>query len=284
MDAIIKKFFVVIILVLLVMSSQIVSAEDWSSIRNFSSKSDLARWIENGRRNGQTEFNFTLTNMNVTVDELTNEIANDGGSKLLPPDPNSINYYTYYVNELPGTRVANAYLSGDTSKLTAEEMKLYIEAIRIVMAAREYSYDAVERERYIHDEICKRSKPISIGDENRYYRDENEDYIRDKNGFKKLKPFATAIGVLNNGYNGEAICSGYSDAFYMLCRMCELDVVRIGGKNINSGNGHGWNAIKLNGAVYFVDVFWDDEGNSDEFFNKSAEFFRQEHAWNYVAF
>ena len=67
----------------------------------------------------------------------------------------------------------------------------------------------------------------------------------------------------------------------MLCRMCNLDVVRVGGMHVG-GNGHEWNAIKLNGKVYFVDVYWDDEGNTDEFFNKSAEFFRQEHSWDYV--
>ena len=64
----------------------------------------------------------------------------------------------------------------------------------------------------------------------------------------------------------------------MLGRMCKLNVVRVG------GGEHMWNAIKLDGKIYFIDVTWDDQKNTYEFFNKSAEFFRKEHSWNYLAF
>ncbi|MBR0061822.1 MAG: hypothetical protein IJP68_10135 [Selenomonadaceae bacterium] len=67
------------------------------------------------------------------------------------PLPGNYNYYTYYLNELPGTRVANAYLSGDKSKLTAEEQQLYNVAVGIVTEANKYSSE-IEKERYIHDE------------------------------------------------------------------------------------------------------------------------------------
>ena len=279
----IKRFLIALIVGLFVMSLQIAFAEDWSSVRNFSSKADLARWIETGRREGHTVFNFTLTNMNVTADEMSNGITVGAGDVLKSPLPGNYNYYTYYLNELPGTRVANAYLSSDKRtawlKLTAEEKQLYNVAVGIVTEANKYSSE-IEKERYIHDEICRRAEPMRFA-EDRYYRDKNGDYVKDNVGNKKIKPFATAAGVLNNGENGQGICSAYGDAFYMLCRMCNLDVVRVGGMHVG-GNGHEWNAIKLNGKVYFVDVYWDDEGNTDEFFNKSAEFFRQEHSWDYV--
>ena len=283
-----KRCLLAVIVALLVTSSQIAAAEDWSSVRNFNSKAELARWIEAGRRQGQTEFNFTLSNMTVTAREMSNEIAVDAGGRLAEPDNGSYNYYTYYVNELPGTHVANAYRSGDTSKLTAEELKLYNVAVEIVNEANKKYGTPRAKELYIHNEICRRASPIR-GDEDRYYRNSNGDYLRDENGHKRIKPFATAIGVLNNGYNGQGNCSGYSDAFYMLCRMLNLNVVRVGGSQIG-GNPHAWNAITFSGfkafddgKIYFVDVMWDDDNNDvSEFFNKSAEFFRQDHSWNYV--
>ena len=67
---------------------------------------------------------------------------------------------------------------------------------------------------------------------------------RDKNGNRKIKSFATAIGVLNNGEYGQSDCGGYSDAFYMLSRMCKLNIVKVG------GGKHMWNAIKLDGKIY----------------------------------
>ena len=55
-----KRCLLAVIVALLVTSSQIAAAEDYNSVRNFNSKAELARWIEAGRRQGQTEFNFTI--------------------------------------------------------------------------------------------------------------------------------------------------------------------------------------------------------------------------------
>lgn len=121
----IKKFLVAVILCLLVMSSQIVFAADvdWNSAPRIGSKAQLANYIEEGRRRGQTEFNFVLTNFKLSTDR---EIANKERDRLL-------NEYCYSFAFAPsvslngvmgtgqltyrilkgysGTRVANAYLS-----------------------------------------------------------------------------------------------------------------------------------------------------------------------------
>ena len=72
-----------------------------------------------------------------------------------------------------------------------------------------------------------------------------------------LKSFCTAIGVKiddKRGYN----CEGYADSFYMLGRMCNLDVRRIYGTAKGSDGqwgGHAWNWITFsNGKSYCVDV------------------------------
>ena len=274
-----KKFFTAVILAVFILSAQIATAADWNTVKHCNTKAELARWIEEGRQNGQKEFNFTLANSNVTADEMVTEIAIDSGGSLKSPLLGNYEYYTYYVNEYPGTNVANAYLSSNKYQawlnLSAEEQKLYNIAVGIVNEANKRNSD-LEKARYLHDEICRRTTYYT--ERKRYYINENGDYIRDKNGNRKIKSFATAIGVLNNGEYGQSDCGGYSDAFYMLGRMCKLNVVRVG------GGEHMWNAIKLDGKIYFIDVTWDDQKNTYEFFNKSAEFFRKEHSWNYLAF
>lgn len=259
-----KKFFVAVILGLLVMSSQIVSAADidWNSAPRINSKAQLANYIENGRRKGQTEFHFVFLGENISnkaeFDDFNFELA-----QYIAPAPNIhlelVRYGTgqfilKVTKDFPGNHVANAYLSSNQQQawmnLTNEEKKLYNIAVGIVNEANKRSSE-VEKARYIHDEICKRVKK---------YQNENE---RNK----------TAIGALIDGY---AQCRGYSDAFYMLGRMAGLNVRRIGGKF--DGGWHFWNTITLsNGKSYCVDVTMDDGYNTDEWFLANYEVMKRHH-------
>ena len=260
------------ILGLLVMSSQIAAADvDWNSVPHFNNKAELATYIENGRRRGQTEFNFVLTYNKVNnYDELV-KLSEELGNRIAPAqDSNSSvprndldtpqwgsGRLTYIIKkEYPGVHVANAYLSRQQDiawkNLDDEEKLLYSEALTIVNEANKRSSE-VEKARYIHDEICKRIKK---------YQNENE---RDK----------TAVGALIDGY---AQCQGYSDAFYMLGRMCGLDVRIIGGSAIDKNGqwgSHQWNTITFNdGKTYFVDV---TNGN---LFKVTYEDIKQTHSWD----
>ena len=130
--------------------------------------------------------------------------------------------------------------------LTNEEQKLYNIAVGIVDEANKRSSE-VEKARYIHKVICDSVKE---------YKVENE---RNK----------TAIGALIDHY---AHCSGYSDAFYMLGKMCGLSVRKISAR-INKDNGkHVLNTITFsNGRTYFVDVTNDDTNNTNIFFCAGRE-------------
>ena len=79
----------------------------------------------------------------------------------------------------------------------------------------------------------------------------------------------TAIGALIDGY---AQCQGFTDAFYMLGRMCGLNVGRIGGTKDNGKILHAWNWITFSdGKSYCVDVTLDDGYNYDKWFLSTYE-------------
>ena len=254
-----KKFFTAVILAVFILSAQIAFAADvdWNSAPRINSKAQLANYIENGRRKGQTEFNFVITYVKLNNEDEFNNWLKEFNEYIVV-----VQHYNYnrvgfgtvgfifkITNEYPGTRVANAYLSRNKEQawmnLTAEEQKLYNIAVGIVDEAKKRNSE-VEKARYIHDEICKRVLQ---------YKNENE---RDK----------TALGALIDGY---AQCQGYSDAFYMLGRMCGLNVCRIGGI-VDGRSGHAWNFITFSdGKSYCVDVTMDDTYNYDRWFLATYE-------------
>lgn len=239
-----KRCLLTVIVALLVMSSQIVAHADmdvssvnWDSVPRFSNRSDLASYIEDGRRKGQTEFYFVLTNVVISNKEEYDRFFREefvGGYVSAPRIDRGVVYGTgrlaYRIyREYPGMLVANAYISKDKYqawlKLTAEEQKLYNVAVGIVDEANKRSSE-VEKARYIHDEICRRA----------HYKNENE-----RN--------TTALGLID----GYVQCRGYTDAFYMLGRMCGLNVRKINGTR--DGSAHMWNWITFkDGKSYFVDV------------------------------
>ena len=61
--------------------------------------------------------------------------------------------------------------------------------------------------------------------------------------------------------NGCAICSGYAKAYKLLLDAVGIENTLLTGKTSEDGGdpvAHIWNAVKLNGAWYYVDVTWDD--------------------------
>ena len=255
MSVIVRKFFVALLLGLLVISSSIAAAEDvdWDSAPRIGSKAQLVRYIESERRKGHTTFHIVLTN-DLKVGNEANRtpfaelVCVPWCTKANVVFSDGINtYMTYEIREYPGTRVANAYLSGNTINLTYEECELYNKAVEIAVEAQKYS-NPVDKEWYIYNEIRRRTKFQSHSNEN-------------------------AIGALIIGFTN---CQGYSDAFYMLGRMCGLDVMRISGKVLNKygeWEGHQWNVITFdNGNTYYhVDVSSYNENNPRKYFNATIE-------------
>ena len=269
-----KKIFSAAILTLFMLSSQIAFAAnnyyDWSKVQHISSKSGLANYLESQSRAGQTVIPVVLTNgLSIPIQET---IIICPGSRLMQEIVSSDGQNTrvvYTLKEYPGTRVANAYISGDTGWLSQEEMKLYNVAVGIVNKIRKENKYLEHRAMSIYWEIMNRTSFVSSDDMSHQPR------------------FVTAIGAL---IDGKANCQGYSDAFYMLGRMCGLDVGRMSGTANNVP--HMWNTVRYSpqGSVYFVDVTWGDshlqkskDGKRADFyiyFNAPVEIMQVTHSWD----
>lgn len=57
-------------------------------------------------------------------------------------------------------------------------------------------------------------------------------------------------------FNKAAVCQGYAVTFYVMMTELGIPCTIVGGTA--NGGGHAWNAVKLDGYWYFVDVTWDD--------------------------
>ena len=266
----IKKFFVAVLAALFMLSPRISFAEipiDWNRVQRISSKSDLARYIEASRQRNEDFLPVILTNgLTINVHEFITLCPSSVVSQKVIANDGQNMRVIFQIKDYPGTRVANAYLSGNTDWLSADEKQLYNAAVAIVNEANKRNND-LGKELYIYEQIMHRATYLT-GDMNNQPR------------------FVTAMGVL---LDGKANCQGYADAFYMLGRMCGLNVNRISGKA--GGGGHAWNTITFkDGRTYFVDTTWDDSNikfggfrnfNSYVYFNAPVEIMQATHSWDW---
>ena len=137
-----------------------------------------------------------------------------------------------------GARIAHAYLTGDRSGLTKEELLTYKKAIQIVNKIKSMKVSKLEKLLRIHDKIT------GICD---YYTEKFPPY-------PTVPHFTTALGVF---IDHKANCQGYSDSFYMLGTMAGFNVGYLHG--IAGGGKHIWNTIDIDDKTYCMDVTWDDK-------------------------
>lgn len=263
-----KKIFIAAIIAVSVLSAQIAAAAppiDWSKVKRISNKTELGQYIESQRRAEETTIPVILANgLTVTGQDFITlcpsslvswqTVANDGKNI----------HMLYTLMDYPGTKVANAYLRGDTTWLKDEEKRLYDAAVKIVNEAKKRN-GMINQEIYIYNEIMNRSIYLT-GD------------------MSNQPHFVTAYGVL---IEHKANCQGYADAFYMLGRMMGWNVGRMSGTA--GGGAHAWNWIEINGKKYFVDATWDETsikyGDATHkgyvYFNAPVEIMQDTHSWDW---
>ncbi len=66
--------------------------------------------------------------------------------------------------------------------------------------------------------------------------------------------------------DGKAVCEGYARAMQYLLQKCGIECAEAAG-NIQketgeSGGGHAWNIVKIDGDYYYLDTTWDDSSNT----------------------
>ena len=75
---------------------------------------------------------------------------------------------------------------------------------------------------------------------------------------------------------GRAVCAGYAQLFYVMCRAVDLPVRIIRGEaySMDTWDGHSWNAVEIEGTWYQVDCTWDEGLTMDQwaFFLKGTDF------------
>ena len=77
----------------------------------------------------------------------------------------------------------------------------------------------------------------------------------------------TSVSVFLKGkkWNNLIMCEGYAKAFKILCDAFQMDSALLIGESINpqqEKEAHMWNAVKVEGKWYAVDVSWDDQGDN----------------------
>lgn len=271
-----KKFILTVTFILVAIIQNIVSAADlnsvdWNNAPRFGNKQDFINYIKNCEYNCKASVPVVFTNgLFVNVEEFVKFAQNCQYVNITWwKDNNGQPTKTLYeLTFYPGTKVAYAYRTGDTSILSGEEWQLYNIAVGIVNEANQQPTTLL-KELYLHDAITKRVKY--------YTRQTNE----------KAPRHCNAIGAL---IDGRANCQGYSDAFYMLGTMGGFNVGKMSGIS-NNGKGnepHVWNTINLGGGnIYAVDVTWDDatfttsegEYNHYIYFNAPLEIMQTTHTW-----
>lgn len=61
------------------------------------------------------------------------------------------------------------------------------------------------------------------------------------------------------------ICGGYADTFNLLARKAGLESVYVSGVVAESGSGHAWNHVKVDGGWKAIDTTWNDGGDETEY-------------------
>jgi hypothetical protein len=152
----------------------------------------------------------------------------------------------FTVEYKQSSKVARAYLTGDTSKLTRADARVFAAAVDVLGRITAAGMSDYELEKAVHDYI------VSSCDY------DYENYVRDTLAPEVYTPYGVLI-------NGAAVCDGYSLTFKLFMDMLgiECDVVTGQGFGDAAAVSHAWNRVLLGGAYYLVDVTWDDPVGAD---------------------
>ncbi|MBQ8388321.1 MAG: hypothetical protein IJX46_05310, partial [Clostridia bacterium] len=143
--------------------------------------------------------------------------------------------YSYYSNSETVTRVLPKYLMvGDE---LAAAKAVYEAEVQKILAGIDGSMSEFEKELYIHDLLAERIV-----------------YAESDNAH-------SSYGAL---VEGVAVCEGYAEALQYLLQRAGIESFLMVGYGVDPGTGvserHEWNAVKLGGKFYQVDLTWNDQG------------------------
>lgn len=118
---------------------------------------------------------------------------------------------------------------------------------------------------------------------------EMSDYEKEKTLHDMLAIHVSYISADNahNAYGalveGKAVCEGYAEALQYLLQRAGIQSVEIFGYGINPSTGvgepHAWNAVRIDGQFYLVDLTWNDQDAllSYAYFNQTSAILGEDH-------
>lgn len=166
------------------------------------------------------------------------------------------------------SRITEAYLTGNTEKLSDFELEIYNAASRKLDEIKLTAKTDYEIELAVHDFIVESStydqqaiSALGIPCEN----SEN--------------PYGILI-------NHTGICLGYTTTFQLFMDMAQIPCLTVYSED-KAGDEHAWNEVEIGGDWYYVDCTWDDPVPDEdgrpayhEYFNISEEYMDESgHRW-----
>ena len=149
------------------------------------------------------------------------------------------------VSYCDAVRMADAYFSGDTSNLSAEETECLAIAVEIAAQLKAQYGSGLALEKAIYDTIC-------AGMSYKTYPDTSSD---------EFARITTVCSVLEDHVGN---CQAYARMFYLLGTLTGLKVGFLSGWYADHDEGqHIWNTIELDGQLLMVDVTDGDLDNAD---------------------
>ena len=163
----------------------------------------------------------------------------------------TMEYWDYYP-------IINAYRTADSSQLNDRQAVL-LSVYQDIMATSLANIEGqAEKEAALHDYIV-----------------DHVSYDPNQN---------TSLTAYNALVEGTAVCGGYTESFMTLLTMAGIENTTIAGSA--GSQSHVWNAVKLDGKWYHVDVTWDDPINGDDrlishdYFNLTDSEISSDHYWD----
>ena len=90
---------------------------------------------------------------------------------------------------------------------------------------------------------------------------------------------------------GLSVCMGYAEAANLLLQAAGIETQYVSGYGTNSDGhteAHAWNAVKIGGEWYMMDITWDDPVTYDgsdvlryDYFNVTSDQLAKDHQWDY---
>lgn len=175
-------------------------------------------------------------------------------------------YVTYDNSDAVDFQISFTYWEGLTlqelARWRAETEAAARELLRTTVAMDMPDYEKVLR---IHDWVIEHTR----------YNTANMDEVGNN----------MAYGAL---VRGSCVCQGYAEAFMLLANALGVETVYVTGDGYSEGSweSHAWNAVKVQGEWYMIDLTWDDPVTSDgsdvlryDYFLVSGQQLSQDHRW-----